>query len=631
MLFSYLVLLATSLQAQTGFNYKAQVANNGSIATNQGLTVQFTVYNGNPTAGGVQVYQETQATTTDANGLISLILGTGTSSDNWNSITWSLKNQHLKTEFDLGSGYVDMGTQMFSSVPYAKYADYAGNAFSRLYDDLIGKPANFNLAGSVDYPTSINDNVYRQGRLALGFNNPTEGLLDLRQSGTGTTNADVTGLYVKNSNTSTSTLYGVKCKLPSDANGDQIAYSSDIIGIGNGNHYGMFNNLFGTGEGDHYGVYNLFLGAGTGVQYGMYTNNQNSGNENHFGNYVALSGGGSGAHYGDYLILSGAGTGSQIGVNVGVSNSGNATHYGLKNNLSGTGSGAHYGVDNTLTGAGTGIQYAIRNVIDNSNTNTHYGVYNALSGIGSGTHYGNFNLLSGDGTGDQFGLRSSISNTGNGVHYALYAALSGSGSNTHLGLYNTLSGSGSGNQYGVKTEISNTSNGSHYGSYTLITGNGSGTKYGSFNKIESTAGGTHYAVYGNATKAGSYAGYFEGDVKVSENAQIEGEINSTATGTADLKPKMFGRVNSGGNVVLAASTNNFTVTKTSTIGTYTITFDTPFANSQAYMVVANAAGGLSDALSVVIDYSSNTYFKVMLANHNGNHEYADFSFIVYGQ
>jgi hypothetical protein len=196
-------------------------------------------------------------------------------------------------------------------------------------------------------------------------------------------------------------------------------------------------------------------------------------------------------------------------------------------------------------------------------------------------------------------------------------------------MYNTISGIGAGNLYGVKTEITNSSTGTHYGNYALLSGSGSGSKYGTFNKIESTAGGTHYAVYGNATKAGSYAGYFAGDVHMSQKVQIEGEINSTATGTMDLKPKMYGRVYDSGIMNTAASTGNFTVTR-ETVGTYKITFDTPFANSQAYLVVANVAE-TSHAVTAKIYYSSNAFCKVLTLDAGGYLEDSDFSFIVYGQ
>jgi len=714
-----IALLIAGVQswAQSTINYKALVKESGTILISQTLAVQFTVYNGNPTSGGVQVYSEVHSTSTDANGIIILNIGSGSTSDNWNNIDWSLHNQFVKTEYNTGSGYTDMGTQSFMFVPYAKYAETAGNAFSGSYADLsgtpvnvseftndagyltsftevdgsttneiqtlsvnsdqlsisggnsvtlptgttytagtgisisggvisntgdtdasndfsgnyeelAGTPVNFYIAGSGDYPTSITNNVYRDGGFALGFNNPTEGKLDVRQSGSGTTNADLTGLYVKNSNTSTSALYGVKSDMPSNATGLQTAYYSYVSG---------------TGSGAHRGLYNYLTGAGTGIQAANYSLIDNSGNNIHYGNYSELSGGGSGLHYGNYLVISGTGTGAQFGENILISNSGNASHIGLRNTLSGSGSGLHIGTDNNLTGLGTGIQYGVKNTVDNSNTNTHYGVYNTLTGTGDGSrygvyntltgtgggsHYGTYNTLSGAGTGDQYGVQSSISNTGNGIHYAFRTDLSGTGSGTHLAMYNTISGSGAGNQYGVKTEITNSSTGIHYGNYASLSGSGSGSKYGTFNKIESTAGGTHYAVYGNATKAGSYAGYFVGDVNVSE------KVLSDDSGDADMKAYIYGKItgtSSGASIVSTASSGGFSITRAAE-GEYNVTFTNSPGSSSAYIVMTSfdRLEGYNPAISTV-NYSS--YFKIYTEVQTGlgglvSHDF-NFSFVVY--
>ena len=52
----------------------------------------------------------------------------------------------------------------------------------------------------------------------------------------------------------------------------------------------------------------------------------------------------------------------------------------------------------------------------------------------------------------------------------------------------------------------------HYGVYNSISGAGAGNKYGSYNHLDLAAGGTHYGIYSEALKAGSFAGYFLGDV-----------------------------------------------------------------------------------------------------------------------
>jgi hypothetical protein len=121
-----LLLLALIISATTfaqGFtNYKALITDNsGNILSNQNVSVKFTIYDNNPSTTGIQVFQETHTTTTDANGIIVLNIGEANSID-WFGMDWSTPWHYLKIEFDTGSGFVDMGTNMFRTVPYSQYA-----------------------------------------------------------------------------------------------------------------------------------------------------------------------------------------------------------------------------------------------------------------------------------------------------------------------------------------------------------------------------------------------------------------------------------------------------------------------------------------------------------------------------
>ena len=117
------VLLTTALWAQETFtNYKAVVANDaGIVLANQSLDVRFTIYEGNPDDGGGEIFQEIHNTTTDANGIIVLNIGAINLFD-WTEIVWEFGPHYLKTEYNIGDGFVDMGTQAFRYVPYAQFA-----------------------------------------------------------------------------------------------------------------------------------------------------------------------------------------------------------------------------------------------------------------------------------------------------------------------------------------------------------------------------------------------------------------------------------------------------------------------------------------------------------------------------
>lgn len=111
-------------QSPEGFNYQAVARNaDGTLMQNKSITVKTTLLSG-PSASN-KVYEETHTVTTNAFGHFSIIVGNGTSSDAFSSITWADAAHHLKVEIDQGSGYVVMGTVQLQSVPYALHSKTA--------------------------------------------------------------------------------------------------------------------------------------------------------------------------------------------------------------------------------------------------------------------------------------------------------------------------------------------------------------------------------------------------------------------------------------------------------------------------------------------------------------------------
>jgi len=133
------ILIAGFMNAQTaGINYKALITENGTALNAQSLNIRFTIIQN----GSYNVYQEIQSTLTDTNGIISVQIGEGSViSGDFNAIDWSNGEYFLKVEINTGSGYTDFGTTAFKYVPYAKYAETAGNTFSGDFNDLSNVPA----------------------------------------------------------------------------------------------------------------------------------------------------------------------------------------------------------------------------------------------------------------------------------------------------------------------------------------------------------------------------------------------------------------------------------------------------------------------------------------------------------
>jgi hypothetical protein len=106
-----------------GINYQAVARDaSGAVLMNQNLTIQFSVIS-DITTSAVS-WQETHLVTTNGYGLYTAIIGQGTTTNGGSSLTfdvidWGASNHLFKVEVDFGSGYLDMGTTAFMSVPYA--------------------------------------------------------------------------------------------------------------------------------------------------------------------------------------------------------------------------------------------------------------------------------------------------------------------------------------------------------------------------------------------------------------------------------------------------------------------------------------------------------------------------------
>ena len=114
-------------QVPQGIPYQAVARDaQGNPMSNQSLTVQFSLHEAS--ADGQVVYQETQNTTTNGQGLFSLTFGAGVPSvGTFANINWGSGYKFLQVQANFGNGYVDLGTQQLMSVPYALYSGSSGN------------------------------------------------------------------------------------------------------------------------------------------------------------------------------------------------------------------------------------------------------------------------------------------------------------------------------------------------------------------------------------------------------------------------------------------------------------------------------------------------------------------------
>lgn len=143
--------LAHAQDVPGGMSYQAVVRNaQNELIANQRISIKVSIHQWSAT-GGV-VYSETHSVETNTNGLASLVIGQGyTESGSYAAIDWAQGPYFVETEIDPNGGdnYTISSTTQMMSVPYAYYAERAGNTFSGEWDDLLNVPSDIARTGDL--------------------------------------------------------------------------------------------------------------------------------------------------------------------------------------------------------------------------------------------------------------------------------------------------------------------------------------------------------------------------------------------------------------------------------------------------------------------------------------------------
>jgi hypothetical protein len=119
--FSFSVIFA---QAPQKMSYQAVIRNSSNaLVTSTAVGMKISILQGS--TSGTVVYSETQTPSTNANGLVSLEIGSGSPvTGTFAGINWATGPYFIKTETDPtgGTAYSITGTNQLMSVPYALYA-----------------------------------------------------------------------------------------------------------------------------------------------------------------------------------------------------------------------------------------------------------------------------------------------------------------------------------------------------------------------------------------------------------------------------------------------------------------------------------------------------------------------------
>jgi len=182
------VLLAQSPQA---FKYQALARDQeGHILPNWNIALRICIVE--QQQDGQTVYIETQQVRSNLYGMITLAIGEGSvTKGSFKTISWGENKYFIKMEMDIdgGSNYKEMGTTQLYAVPYALYAEQAGNLMNNepeqpapVSKSPVSKPRRIGPTRTGSTPNSkfpadtnsyINVNV---GNVGIGTTDPTEKL-----------------------------------------------------------------------------------------------------------------------------------------------------------------------------------------------------------------------------------------------------------------------------------------------------------------------------------------------------------------------------------------------------------------------------------------------------------------------
>ena len=546
-------------QVPEKMSYQAVVRNaSGQLLQNQNVGIRVSILQNSQS--GTVVYSERLTGTTNANGLVSLAIGSGTViSGTFNAINWSSGTYYLKTETDPagGTNYTITGTSQLLSVPYAMYAKSSGG----------GGGSGLTLPYSAT------------------ANNPAT-LFSLTNNGDG---ASVEGI----SSVNTSSISAVRGLISNTAPG---GFSSAVRGINNGTAglgIGVWGSQAGSGWGvygatpEGLGVYGTASGGGTGV----YANsNTGTGLTATSTNGIAASIGiTNNANHNNVLNASTLGNGHVISVSTTGSGKGvlsstasgfsvhgittDQTSAGIVGDNNGGGEAVVGRTTSNIAGAvvgrNDGAGYGVHGFVSGNTSNTAIGVY-GRTGLNGGTGragcFENFSQTNteanafevasngnGNITNDKLGNASyfNVNNT-NSVASAVRGEINSIFSNFGANAISGIS-SGTGGRAGLFYASNTAGNGTALVALTAGNGNAFTASAGkNGNAVEASVDGTGKAVYSWVpTYSTGQAGVFKNFNTSNTSTVLEASTVSNSTAgsfkvdyTGGVSPAVKGEVNS---------------------------------------------------------------------------------------
>ena len=191
-----LFFLWVSLYSQTPqkFTYQSVVRNSsGNILKSAKIGIQLSIFKSSNE--GTPVYSEEHSASTNQNGLVTLIIGEGLTSDNISAIDWSTGEYFLKVQVAPfgGINYLIETTSKLLSVPYALYAENSNI-------DLLLEGENY---------LTYSPNDLRLVLKKIDLSSNIKGTLPVESGGTGVRSIPMVGLIKAENAAAARTILGV--------------------------------------------------------------------------------------------------------------------------------------------------------------------------------------------------------------------------------------------------------------------------------------------------------------------------------------------------------------------------------------------------------------------------------------
>jgi len=188
-----MLLTALSVHAQSPelLNYQAVIRNSsGELMVYQAVYIEISIIDNN--ANGDILFTESHNKTTNAYGLVNLVIGTGTPVLNgFSDIDWNVDKKFVGVKVNAGFGLTDLGAFQLLSVPYALHA----NSASKLGDENIYIPQPDTLFAVKDHEGNVVFAVFPDGVKVI-VEEATKGSVGgFAVSGRSPTKADETDIF----------------------------------------------------------------------------------------------------------------------------------------------------------------------------------------------------------------------------------------------------------------------------------------------------------------------------------------------------------------------------------------------------------------------------------------------------